>query len=94
MLFIGLAMLIVGLEIKTLQIQTKEFAQLVENSDVGNLPTPLAVKTVNEEIAGFNQFTDKMKSASTKIEYEYNLYPTKPNKIYLYFIYNTSIENL
>ena len=59
-------------DIKTLQIQTKEFAQLVENSDVGNLPTPLAVKTVNEEIAGFNQFTDKMKSASTKIEYEYN----------------------
>jgi len=59
-------------DIKTLQTHAREFAELVENNDVGNLPTPLAVKTANEEIEGFNQFSDKMKAASAKIEQEYN----------------------
>ncbi len=59
-------------DITTLQTQAREFAELVENNDVGNLPTPLAVKTTNEEIEGFNQYSDKMKAASAKIETEYN----------------------
>ena len=59
-------------DIKTLQTQAREFAELVANNNVSNLPTPLAVKTANEEIEGFNQFTDKMKSASARIEQEYN----------------------
>ncbi len=59
-------------DIKVLQTQAREFAELVENNDVGNLPTPLAVKTANEEIEGYNQFSDKMKSASARIEQEYN----------------------
>lgn len=59
-------------DIKTLQTQAREFAELVANNNVSNLPTPLTVKTANEEIEGFNQFTDKMKSASARIEQEYN----------------------
>ena len=59
-------------DIRSLQMQAKDFAELVENNDVRNLPTPLAVKTANEEISTFNQFNEKLKAASIKIEEEYN----------------------
>ena len=36
--------------IKELQQKAREFAELTSNNDVDNLPTPLAVKTANEEI--------------------------------------------
>lgn len=57
--------------IKELQQKAREFAELTSNNDVDNLPTPLAVKTANEEIEAFNNFSPEIKKASERIEEEY-----------------------
>ena len=58
--------------IKQLQERATQFAEIIANSDVSNLPTPLAVRTVANEVENYNQFSDAMKEASAKIEKEYN----------------------
>lgn len=59
-------------DLKAIQQQAITFGELVANNDVAKLPTPLVVKTANDEIDSYSSFTTEMKEASTRIEEEYN----------------------